>query len=174
DLIVLGDAGGAGGVAARAVLAALGAERAALLTDAAADAGAAATAALALNERHLGDPLEALRRVGGREVAALAGAVLAARIEGVPVILDGLPALAGAAVVAATAGETTALDHCRLAEAAGPAARAAAEHLALTPLVDFAIAAGEGTAGALAASLVKSAAAVATPPPAPQDGAPAG
>ena len=38
---------------------------------------------------HLDDPLEVLRRLGGREIAAMAGAILAARLQRVPVVLDG-------------------------------------------------------------------------------------
>ena len=45
-----------------------------------------------------GDPLQALRRLGGREVAAMVGAILAARVQGVPVLLDGPAARAAAAV----------------------------------------------------------------------------
>src|SRR5271168_1189324 len=40
----------------------------------------AVRAAVALHREHLSDPLEALRRLGGREIAAIAGAILAARI----------------------------------------------------------------------------------------------
>jgi nicotinate-nucleotide--dimethylbenzimidazole phosphoribosyltransferase len=45
------------------------------------------------------DPLEALRQVGGREIAALAGAILAARTQNVPVILGGYGAAMAAAVL---------------------------------------------------------------------------
>ena len=48
-----------------------------------------------------GDPLEILRRLGGREIAALAGALLAARELRVPVLLDGFVAGAAAAVLQA-------------------------------------------------------------------------
>ena len=44
---------------------------------------------------HLNDPLEALRRLGGREFAAIAGAIIAARMERVPVVLDGPAACGG-------------------------------------------------------------------------------
>ena len=58
----------------------------------------------------LDNPIEAMRRVGGRELAAIAGAVLAARHGKVPVILDGFVATAAAAVLErAVPG---ALDHC--------------------------------------------------------------
>ena len=55
--------------------------------------------AVELHRPHLGDPLELLRRLGGREVAAMAGAILAARAERIPVIIDGYVATAAAAVL---------------------------------------------------------------------------
>jgi nicotinate-nucleotide--dimethylbenzimidazole phosphoribosyltransferase len=67
---------------------------------------------LALGEG--GDPLERLRHLGGRESAALAGAILAARTQRTPVLLDGAPAVAAAAVLAAI--DPAAVAHCRLAE----------------------------------------------------------
>src|SRR6202012_5903169 len=45
--------------------------------------------AVALHRANIGDPLEVRRRLGGREIAAIAGAILAARIQRVPVLLDG-------------------------------------------------------------------------------------
>src|SRR4029079_16027313 len=39
------------------------------------------------SEGELSDPLEVLRRVGGRELAAIAGAILAARSQRVPVVI---------------------------------------------------------------------------------------
>ncbi|HVL72838.1 MAG TPA: nicotinate-nucleotide--dimethylbenzimidazole phosphoribosyltransferase, partial [Beijerinckiaceae bacterium] len=56
-------------------------------------------AALARHRNHLGDPLEVLRRLGGRDVAAIAGAILAARLQHIPVVLDGYVATAAAAIL---------------------------------------------------------------------------
>ena len=50
---------------------------------------AAVEKAVALHRDHLSDPLEVLRRLGGREIAAMAGAILAARMQKIPVIIDG-------------------------------------------------------------------------------------
>src|SRR6478736_3139564 len=50
---------------------------------------AAVEAALERHREHLSDPLEVLRRLGGREIAAIAGAILAARQQRIPVLLDG-------------------------------------------------------------------------------------
>lgn len=62
-----------------------------------------------------GDALDALRQVGGRETAAIVGALLAARVQGVPVLLDGAAAQAAAAVCDAL--NPDALSHVRLAAA---------------------------------------------------------
>lgn len=103
-----------------------------------------------------GDPLQLLRQLGGREVAALAGAILAARSQSVPALLDGPAALAAAAVLAAV--EPAAIAHCR---AAGPGPIAAA--LGLASVESNALALDPG-AGALAAlPRVRLAVAIATP-----------
>ncbi len=116
--------------------------------------------ALALHRGHLADPLEVLRRLGGREIAAIAGAILAARTERVPVLLDGAAAVAAAAVLKAL--DAGAIDHCQLAQKPlQPGLAEAASRLRLAPLLDLGIAEGEGTAAVLAAGLVKSAATVA-------------
>ncbi|MBZ9922225.1 nicotinate-nucleotide--dimethylbenzimidazole phosphoribosyltransferase, partial [Mesorhizobium sp. BR1-1-7] len=70
-------------------------------------------AALAFHAGHLDEPLEVLRRLGGREFAAIAGAILAARMQRIPVLLDGVAATAAAAVLHAANPAT--LDHCLLA-----------------------------------------------------------
>src|SRR5215210_3363020 len=57
---------------------------------------AAVEAAVAHHGDHLTDPLEILRRLGGREIAAITGAILAARLQRIPVILDGYVATAAA------------------------------------------------------------------------------
>ena len=113
-------------------------------------------AAVALHRGHLGDPLEVLRRLGGREVAAMAGAILAARIERIPVILDGYVVCAAAAVLHAM--DPAVLDHCvaghRSAEGAhGEVLR----RLGKVPLLDLGLRLGEGTGAALAAGVVRSA-----------------
>jgi nicotinate-nucleotide--dimethylbenzimidazole phosphoribosyltransferase len=117
---------------------------------------AAVAAALAVHREHLGDPLEVLRRLGGREVAAMAGAILAARLNRIPVIVDGYVATAAAAVLYAL--DPHALDHCLFGHvSAEPAHRRALERLGKKPLLDLGMRLGEGTGAALAAGLVKAA-----------------
>ena len=118
---------------------------------------AAVEAAVALHKPHLGDPLELLRRLGGRELAAMAGAILAARMERIPVLIDGYVATAAAAVL--HAANPQALDHCLIGHvSAEPGHMAAIEKLGKTPLLALGMRLGEGTGAALAAGIVKAAA----------------
>jgi nicotinate-nucleotide--dimethylbenzimidazole phosphoribosyltransferase len=113
--------------------------------------------AVALHKAHLGDPLEVLRRLGGRELAAMAGAVLAARLQRIPVILDGYVATAAAAVLFAMRPD--ALEHCVAGHlSAEPAHRRLLEKLGLKPILELGMRLGEGSGAAMAAGIVKTAA----------------
>jgi nicotinate-nucleotide--dimethylbenzimidazole phosphoribosyltransferase len=112
--------------------------------------------AAALHQQHLADPLEVLRRLGGRELAAMAGAILGARMNRVPVLIDGYVATAAAAVL--FKADPTALDHCMAAHvSAEPAHKALLAELGLKPLLDLGMRLGEGSGAALAAGLVRAA-----------------
>jgi nicotinate-nucleotide--dimethylbenzimidazole phosphoribosyltransferase len=110
-------------------------------------------------ERHgeaRGDPFELLRRLGGREIAALAGAILAARENRVPVLLDGFVTGAAAAVLHALSDD--ALAHTRAAHlSAEPGHRLLLERLGLKPLLELGMRLGEGSGAALAALLCRAA-----------------
>lgn len=113
--------------------------------------------AIELHRPHLGDPLELLRRLGGREVAAMAGAILAARAERIPVIIDGYVATAAAAVL--HAANPTALDHCLAGHVSAESAHAKAlARIGKEPLLSLGMRLGEGSGAALAAGIVKAAA----------------
>ena len=113
-------------------------------------------AALALHAEHLGDPLEVLRRLGGREIAAIAGAILAARMQRVPVVLDGFVVCAAAAILQAL--DATALDHCLAGHvSAEQAHRKVLDRLGKAPLLDLGLRLGEGTGAALAVGVIKAA-----------------
>ncbi len=112
--------------------------------------------AVALHQAHLADPLEVLRRLGGRELAAMAGAILGARMQQVPVLIDGYVATAAAAVL--HAADPSALDHCMAAHvSAEPAHRALLAKIGKKPLLDLGMRLGEASGAALAAGLVKAA-----------------
>lgn len=110
-------------------------------------------------ERHkaaLGDPLEVLRCLGGREVAAMAGAILGARMRRIPVILDGFIATGAAAVLAEAA--PGALDHCVAGHQSAEGAHARLlEKLGKEPLLSLGLRLGEGSGAALAIGVVKGA-----------------
>lgn len=118
---------------------------------------AAVETAVALHKAHLGDPLEVLRRLGGREIAAMAGAILAARMERIPVILDGYVVTAAAAVL--LAANPAALDHCLVGHvSAEPGHARLLDRIGKTPLLSLGMRLGEGTGAALAAGIVRAAA----------------
>lgn len=95
------------------------------------------------------DPLEVLREVGGAELAALAGAVAAARARSLPVLLDGYVVTASALPLGLVA--PGALDHCRVGHcSAEPGHRRLLDHLGMSPLLDLDMRLGEGS-GAMAA-----------------------
>ena len=120
---------------------------------------AAVVAALAHHAGHLADPFEVLRRLGGREVAAIVGAILAARMNRVAVIVDGYVATSAAAVLYAF--DPHAVDHCLFGHvSAEPGHRVALERMGKVPLLDLGMRLGEGTGAALAAGIVKAAAQV--------------
>lgn len=119
---------------------------------------AAVEKAVTLHRDHLSDPLEVLRRLGGREIAAMAGAILAARMQKIPVILDGYVSTCAGAIL--KAANPSALDHCLIGHvSAEPGHMLAIEKLGKTPLLALGMRLGEGTGAALAAGIVKAAAA---------------
>jgi nicotinate-nucleotide--dimethylbenzimidazole phosphoribosyltransferase len=164
DLLCLGEIGVGGDIAASAIYHALygGKPEDWVVRGADADdAGLArkaerVRAAIAAQREHLGDPFEVLRRLGGREIAAMVGAILAARIQRVPVLLDGFVVCAAAAVLHAL--DPASLDHCLAAHVAPERAHAEAlRRLGKAPLLDLGLRLGEGVGAALAAGTVKAA-----------------
>ena len=115
--------------------------------------------AVELHRAHLSDPLEVLRRLGGREIAAICGAIIAARSQRIPVILDGYVVTAAAAILHAI--EPSAIDHCLAGHLSAEGAHAEVlARLGKVPLLALDMRLGEGSGAALAAGLVKAAAAV--------------
>lgn len=114
----------------------------------------AAAVARAREEGMGDDPLEVLRQLGGRETAAVAGAILAARVQKVPVLLDGYAACAAAAIVQAL--EPTAIDHCVAAHVSPAKGHAKVlDKLGKQPLLTLGVTDEEGVGGVSALALVK-------------------
>lgn len=151
DLLLLGEITAGGRIAAAALALALFGGEAEEWT--AGDAALVAQAA-ARCRAHMGrsvDPLEMLRQLGGREIAALAGAILAARSQGVPVVLGGYGAAVAAAVLQRIDPRT--VEHVLAGDAS--AYRGVAEEMGLSPLINYGITAGEGVSALAALPLLK-------------------
>ena len=105
---------------------------------------------------HLSDPLEALCCLGGRELAACVGAIIAARHQGVPVVLDGFATTIAAGVVHAI--DPKAISHCMASHITRrPAHEASLERLGLKPLLQMEFQTGGGLGSATAIGLLKTA-----------------
>jgi nicotinate-nucleotide--dimethylbenzimidazole phosphoribosyltransferase len=164
DLIGLGDVGVGSTTAAAALAAALfGGEAADWIgPGSGVDAAGlerkrvAVTLALAANPSARADPFEALRCLGGFEMAAVVGAILAARMAKVPVLLDGFVTTAAAAVL--FKADPRALDHCLVADrGTEPGQARLIERLRQKPVLDLGLRLGQGVGAALALPLLKAA-----------------
>lgn len=103
------------------------------------------------------DPFEVLRRVGGLELAAIAGAVVEARVRSLPVLLDGF--VTTAAVAPIELAVPGALDHVYAAHVSSePGHRILLDRLGKTPLLDLELRLGEGSGALLALPIVRAAA----------------
>lgn len=110
--------------------------------------------ALAINRPDPADPLDVVAKVGGFEIAGLAGIILGAAARKVPVVLDGF--ITGAAALIAVglcraAGEYLIAAH----RSPEPGHRFILEHLGLQPLLALDLRLGEGTGAVLALNLVE-------------------
>ena len=107
--------------------------------------------------RHRGlDAAHVLAALGGREQAAICGAVLAARAARIPVILDGFICSAAAAVLFAT--DSALLDHCLVGHAsAEPGHRHLLAAINKRAILEFDMRLGEGSGAALALGILRAA-----------------
>jgi nicotinate-nucleotide--dimethylbenzimidazole phosphoribosyltransferase len=106
-------------------------------------------------------PFETLRQVGGSELAAVAGAVLQARLRSLPVVLDGFVVTAAAAPL--EVARRGALDHCVAGHCSSePGHRVLLEVLGQRPLLDLGLRLGEGSGALAALPLIRLAAAAVT------------
>ncbi|WP_457649630.1 nicotinate-nucleotide--dimethylbenzimidazole phosphoribosyltransferase [Profundibacter sp.] len=111
---------------------------------------------LARHSDVLKDPLQVLRCLGGRELAAMAGAIARARNLRIPVILDGFICSAAAATLEMAV--TGALDHCVAGHVSAEAAHGKVlKNLDKEPLLALDMRLGEGSGAALAIGVLKGA-----------------
>lgn len=112
--------------------------------------------ALALHAGELDHPLAILARLGGREIAAMLGALIAARHQKVPVIVDGYVATAAAAI--AHAINPASINHCLFAHVSAEGSHALVlKKMGQTGLLDLGMRLGEGSGAALGIVLAKTA-----------------
>ena len=113
-------------------------------------------AGLAANPQAAGNGLEALRCLGGRELAAMVGAIARARMLRVPVILDGFICSAAAAALAHAVPGI--LDHTVAGHVSAEGAhKAILDQIGKKPLLSMEMRLGEGSGGALAISMLQAA-----------------
>jgi len=163
DLLCLGEMGIGNTTAAAAIASALfgGVEQWVGRGTGVDDAGlgrktAAIEVAMKLHGAVLHDPLRAAAAVGGRELAAILGATLAARHHGVPVLLDGF--VCTAAVAPLMRLHPHGLDHAIAAHVSAEAGhRGLLGALNLKPLLDLGMRLGEASGACLAVNILRSA-----------------
>lgn len=116
----------------------------------------AVDAALATHAGDLDHPLKVLARLGGREICAMLGAIIAARHHKIPVIIDGYVATAAAAIAYKVNPQM--LDHCVFGHVSAESAHAKAlAEMGQTGILDLGMRLGEGSGAALAAVLMQTA-----------------
>jgi nicotinate-nucleotide--dimethylbenzimidazole phosphoribosyltransferase len=109
--------------------------------------------ALRLNEPDPADPLDVLAKVGGYEIAFLAGVMIGAAATRRPVVLDGF--ITGAAALIAVGCAPQVQPYLIASHrSVEPGHQAILDHLGLRPVLDLGLRLGEGTGAALAIGVI--------------------
>lgn len=109
---------------------------------------------LAVNQPDANDAMDVLYKVGGLEIAGLAGVMIAAASRRIPVVVDGFISTAAAMIAVGLApGAGNYLISAHQSVEVGH--QAMLKHLKLTPLLDLNMRLGEGTGAALAFHLIE-------------------
>lgn len=112
--------------------------------------------ALATNKDMLTDGLSILSALGGRELAAIAGAVLAARHKRIPVLLDGF--ISTAATLPFWHDNPALLEHCQISHRSKePGHNKIIEKTGKMPIIDLGLRLGEGSGAATALPIIRAA-----------------
>lgn len=104
------------------------------------------------------DPMALLARLGGADLAAIAGFLTQAAVRGVPAILDGM-VVGAAALVAASIAPSASQWWLAGHRSVEPCHRYVLEQLQLEPIVDYGMRLGEGTGALVALGVLNAAAA---------------
>jgi nicotinate-nucleotide--dimethylbenzimidazole phosphoribosyltransferase len=114
------------------------------------------SAGVTKHKPNMKDGLDALMCLGGRELAAIAGAVITARQNRIPVLLDGYISTAAAATLEATVKGS--LDHCMVSHMSmEPGHKKLIDALGQRPLLEMDMRLGEASGAALAVGILKGA-----------------
>lgn len=167
DMIALGEMGIGNTTAATAVTAAVTGEPVVSLTGSGTGIDEERRAlkvrviedALSLHAPSVDDPIALLASVGGFEIGAIAGAILAAAAHRVPVVVDGFISTAGALIAALLCPDAKSVMFAAHSSAE-PGHQAALDWLGLEPLLRLGMRLGEGTGAALAMPIIEAAARV--------------
>jgi len=109
---------------------------------------------LTVNQPNANDALDVLHKVGGLEIAGLAGVMIAAASKRIPVVVDGFISTAAAMIAVGLAPRVR--DYLISAhQSVEIGHRAMLKHLNLSPLLDLNLRLGEGTGAALAFHLIE-------------------
>ncbi len=112
--------------------------------------------ALRNRKKELTDPLSILASVGGREIAAMVGAILSAADKNIPIVLDGVISAASASI--AFELQPNVISKCIAGHlSVEPAHNAFLKHYQLTPILDLGMRLGEGTGAAVAMGVIRNA-----------------
>ena len=113
-------------------------------------------AGVARHKPHARDAFDVLACLGGLELAAITGAIIAARLARTPVLLDGFACTAAASVLFAL--DRRALDHCEVAHrSTEPGHQRLLDVIGKRPLLDLGMRLGEGSGATVAVALLKAA-----------------
>ena len=103
-----------------------------------------------------GHPLNIFAALGGLELAAILGAILAARLARVPVVLDGFACTVAAAVLFAI--QPNSIDHCLISHCSVEQGhRKLIQNIGMEPLLDLGMRLGEGSGATLALGIIRAA-----------------
>ena len=109
---------------------------------------------LKLHGREFNSVVEILSSFGGREMAAIVGAVIAARVKRIPILLDGFVSTAAAATL--TIFDNKVLDHCLISHLSlEPGHKGIILRLKKEPILNLGMKLGEASGGAIAALIIK-------------------
>lgn len=110
--------------------------------------------AISVNKPNVSEPLDVLSKVGGAEIGGIAGLVLGAAANRIPVVIDGFISTAGALIAYAIEPKTK--DYMFAAHNSQEIGhRAMLDYMCLRPILNLDLRLGEGTGAALAMLIIE-------------------